>query len=281
MAKRSSLTFRNVYWPVLVCLILASALATRKAHVTSHTRLLFVLTFASIMMGAIVFVAKRIKSRPRLGYVLACVLVSISAWAVFADRQQDIDGLRAAYVQQLSSFRGTQYAWGGESKAGIDCSGLARTSLWQAMLERGIAEANPRLLGPTLWKFWWRDMSARALHDGCYGYTRAIDEAPELAGYDTSGLKAGDLAVTVGGVHVLIYFGKGQWIDASPDDQKVVANKAPADSERPWFKMPVKIMRWWILDNDWHRRSTPPKRHPNAGRCTPTPQPTCSSKALS
>jgi hypothetical protein len=91
-------------------------------------------------------------------------------------------------------------------------------------------------------------MSARDMLRGKYGYTRVVGHADKLAGYPTLMLEKGDMAITDNGVHVMIYYGDGKWIEASPDDQKVVINEATADSKRAWFRTPVTFARWTILD---------------------------------
>ena len=113
--------------------------------------------------------------------------------------------------------------WGGETTNGIDCSGLARVALWQAMMRQGIREVNPGCWARNLWNFWWTDMSTADILRGKHGYTKVIGYAPKVAGYDTSKLKIGDMAVA-GRAHVMIYCGKGEWIEASPTDGKVVVN---------------------------------------------------------
>lgn len=52
----------------------------------------------------------------------------------------DADGSRTAFVQAAKQLEGTPYAWGGESKSGVDCSGLVLLSKKMA----GIAAALPR-----------------------------------------------------------------------------------------------------------------------------------------
>ncbi len=56
------------------------------------------------------------------------------------------------------------------------------------------------------------------------------------------------MAVT-GDSHVMIYYGHEQWIEASPGDRKVVVNEAPANSRRSYFNVPVKLVRWRILED--------------------------------
>lgn len=248
MGKSTARRFRFLYFPVLFILLLVSWLATRRADVTGHTRVLFLTTLIVAIAIPYVYLLSRFASRRFASITMVVVPLLFIAWTVFGGRGVDSEALRSAYINQLQSYKGVPYVWGGETGCGIDCSGLARTALWQVMLKQGVLHANPKLFGPELWRFWWLDTSAKDMMSGKYGYTRAIGHADQMAGYDTSSLKPGDLAL-IDGVHVLIYVGDGKWTDASPEDQKVVVNRAPADSKRGWFKLPVTFARWWVLDD--------------------------------
>lgn len=194
-----------------------------------------------------VFLLSLIGRRPAWIFPTIFFLTLFGVWSVLGSKAPDQDALREAYNKRLHAYLGVPFAWGGEAETGVDCSGLARASLWQAMVRQGVKEFNPRLLGPLLWRFWWRDMGARAMDEGKYGYTHVIGYGKKLAGYDTSKLKVGDMAVS-DKTHVMVFCGNGEWIEASPTDKKVVVNKAPAGSKREWFNEPVTFVRWWILD---------------------------------
>lgn len=214
---------------------------------STHVRMLLAATLLFAIFTCFVFLLSLIGKRPMWIFPSIFFLTLFIVWAVLGSKPPDDATLRTAYLNRLRAFAGAPFAWGGEAETGIDCSGLARASLWQAMVRVGIKEFNPRLLGPMLWKFWWRDVGASDIGEGRYGYTRVIGHAAKLAGYDTGGLEVGDMAIGVK-THVMIYFGDGQWIEASPTDKRVVINKATADSKREWFNEPVTLVRWWILD---------------------------------
>ena len=229
-------------------LLIASAVAVRLPVMDTHVRVLLLVTLFFGVFTGIVFLLKYIANRPTALYpvVILCVLGIV--WSVLANKPFDPVLMRDSYSRRLEEFVGVKYVWGGESSVGIDCSGLARTALWQSMLRQGFKELNPRLLGPALWEFWWRDMSSQDMLRGKYGYTKTIGQANKLAGYNTDKLSVGDLAVAGGGSHVLIYYGQGRWIEANPDDRKVVVNKATAGSKRPYFNMAVTFKRWWMFE---------------------------------
>lgn len=236
---------------VFILMLAASLLARMYPVVTKPIRALDAGTVGlTIVLGA-ALLARSAIVRPRVGRptaLVAFVLLALTgAWAIRADRPWDRGGLRRQYLTRLQSFEGTRYVWGGERHNGIDCSGLARVALWEAMIRQGLAERNPRLLGPMALRFWWHDMSAYDMMEGSHGYTRVIGKAKRLAGCETSALRPGDLAVASSGVHVLIYLGGGRWIEASPDDGRVVSGMAGSDSKRPWFGQPVVFVRWEFL----------------------------------
>ena len=176
--------------------------------------------------------------------VLTCALLGLLCfWAGTASREANKERLRQMYIQRLRAFAGTAYVWGGESHVGIDCSGLARVALIEAIALEGLREGNPRLLGPLLWKFWWRDMSAKDMLTGKYDYTIALQG-------DFSLLSPGDLAVNDNGMHVMIYLGDGRWIEADPGIGKVIIDAPITASKRAEFLNGRKLVRWWIFRDD-------------------------------
>ena len=199
------------------------------------------------LFTAFLFILKLFSARPRALYPAIFIVGLFITWAVLANKPPDVASLRDHYKSRLRAFLGTRFRRGGETTRGIDCSGLARAAFWQAILFEGFEELNPRILGPNLWRFWWRDISAEAILEGEYGYTKVIGDAPKLAGHDHYWLEVGDMAVTSSGAHMLIYCGDGRWIEASPDDGKVVVNRATADSRRPYFNCRVTFVRWWLF----------------------------------
>lgn len=228
-------------------LLAVTLIAVRTNTFYTPVRGLIVATTVFGLFTLSVLLRNLIRFRRTMIILVFFITVGIAVFTL-GGQEPDAEGMRKAYASQLNRFSGTPYFWGGETRWGIDCSGLARTALWKAMVSEGIRERNPRLFGPMLWRFWWRDIGARAMGEETYGYTRVIGHADKLAGYDTSELKPGDLAV-VGGTHVLIYVGGGKWIEASPEDRRVVTNSAPVHSKRAWFNAHnVTLVRWWLLE---------------------------------
>ncbi len=62
--------------------------------------------------------------RLRLGIVLAALALALTA-AVMASRSAEAQTVSGdAIVSDAQSYLGVPYVWGGESRAGVDCSGL-------------------------------------------------------------------------------------------------------------------------------------------------------------
>lgn len=163
------------------------------------------------------------------------------------DRELDRSEIRADYLRRIQEFEGTRYYWGGESSHGIDCSGLTRRAYRDALLHYGVRKIDGGSL--RLWlEQWWFDASARALGEGYRDYTVPLGVTGAIRSMDVSGLEPGDLAVTDGGAHILIYLGEDQWIQADPGLGKVAILHGKKD-ENNWFKIPVHTHRWQVFSN--------------------------------
>lgn len=159
-------------------------------------------------------------------------------------RSVDPDLLAGDYSRGLRMFRGVRYVWGGEGWLGIDCSGLVRKGLVWGQLYHGLRMVNGRPIRNAV-TLWCSDSSAIALRDGYRGWTTELFRNDTIEGADGSRLKPGDLAVTADGVHVMAYLGDKRWIEADPDEHKVIELVLPTDNQ--WFKEPVVFVRWkWL-----------------------------------
>lgn len=154
--------------------------------------------------------------------------------------------LSTLYVSALGRMEGIPYLWGGESHRGIDCSGLPRRALRDALLEIAIESGNPTALREWV-RQWWYDTSAKALAENYRGFTRPLEVAGKLRELDFDALSAGDLAVTGDGRHVMVYFGAGKWIQADPGPWKVAIGNSHTDPN-PWFDTYVTLHRWTLLE---------------------------------
>jgi cell wall-associated NlpC family hydrolase len=166
----------------------------------------------------------------------------VLAFLILPGRNYNVTTLQETYCKAMLAYEGTHYEWGGENARGIDCSGLVRRGLVNADIWIGIKTLNPRLVRAGL-NLWWHDCSARALLQEYRGWTSPIFGKQSINAISEPEIRAGDIAVTLNGVHVLAYLGDGRWIEADPMAKKVLVVNIPCKSNG-WFNVPVKIMRW-------------------------------------
>lgn len=216
---------------VIVCLYPIEYQITRVAGVTG---------MAATWTGALLLWWRR--RAPRVALLFIGVLPVIAV--CLPGRPIDPDHLAADYARGLRLFRVVRYVWGGEGILGIDCSGLVRKGLVCGQLCHGLRTINGKAIRDAM-PLWWYDSSAMALRDGYRGWTTELFREDAVAAADMSRLKAGDLAVTADGVHVMAYLGNHTWIEADPDAHKVIEVVLPTDNQ--WFKTPVVFVRWkWL-----------------------------------
>lgn len=177
--------------------------------------------------------------------LLSTPLLILTPLLLPGDRIDPIE-LRDTYVRRMTQFEGTRYFWGGENSLGIDCSGLPRRALRDALLACGVR----RLDGSAFREFleqWWFDASASALSKGYRHFTAPLKTTGRIESMDYSELLPGDLAVTRSGVHVLAYLGNNKWIQADPGSECVVIADGRMDKNF-WFTVPVTTYRWSVLE---------------------------------
>jgi hypothetical protein len=150
-----------------------------------------------------------------LGLALFCAFVF---WP--PRNETDSSRLRQRFVHRLQAYDGVRYIYGGENTRGIDCSGLVRAAMVRALLDEGIASANPGLVRAAF-TLWWRDTNAIQLGKGGNGLTLPIGDAAPMPMRAASNVRPGDLAVTTSGSHVLACLGDHRWIEADPDVARV------------------------------------------------------------
>lgn len=202
------------------------------------------LRFGMVAIGVLLwfggtYLCRRRRSLFALG-LLAPVLTTL--FLLSPDKPINNDRLRDAYVESLRSLEGTNYVWGGETRLGIDCSGLVRGAMIDANLREGVRTGNPLLIR-TAATLWWFDASAKALGENYRGLTVPLSEAKSLNDADYSTLRPGDIAVTESGLHTLAYLGDKTWIQANPVPMRVVTTTAPTNTDG-WFIQEVRLLRW-------------------------------------
>jgi len=131
-------------------------------------------------------------------------------------RPIDPSTLRRVYLERLQFYAGATYIWGGENSLGIDCSGLVRRALIDALFLQGWQTANPRAIRDAI-SLWWHDESALEMGRAADGRTQPVNSPAIRATMGhPDGALPGDLAVMPSGSHVLAFLGDGKWIEAEP-----------------------------------------------------------------
>ena len=142
----------------------------------------------------------------------------------------------------LSNYIGVRYLWGGENSLGIDCSGLPRKSYRKALFTYGIAHLNSEALRLSL-SHWWYDSSALAMSESYRNYLSPLHQKGTINNLEIENLQRGDLAITVDGVHVIVYLKDHLWIQADPFNEAVIITDSKKESNS-WFDDEVRIYRW-------------------------------------
>lgn len=200
--------------------------------------LLILLSLAFFWLESLGFLWKRKPVR----VVLILVPVFLMVFMNLPGSDLNETEIRENYVNCLKGYTGTMYVWGGENSWGIDCSGLPRRALRDALVKYGFRHGNPAAFR-LFFEHWWYDASAKALGQGYRNYIRPLPISGTIETMSYDDLLAGDLAVTTSGIHVLAYIGEGQWIQADPGIGSVIILDGRT-AKNGWFNTEVTMHRW-------------------------------------
>lgn len=195
--------------------------------------------------GGLLFIFRNVLKRKTFLLGAAAAGMILSGICLCFYSRSRLGNTEKYYVQELRSYAGTSYLWGGENALGIDCSGLPRKAMRNALFKSGAKTLNLHL-----WKLAFEnylyDASAKALAEEtrntlfCLGLKGSVASALEQQ------LRPGDLAVTCDGRHVMVFLAPGEWISADPGAGKVIIEN-PVRSKNPWFSVPVRFYRFSLF----------------------------------
>ena len=185
---------------------------------------------------------------PLLRWLLVALYLGVALFLQLPlHKPVDRPALQAGYCHALKAYTGCRYVWGGEGYLGIDCSGLVRKGMEDALATQGCSTLNPALMRESL-SLYWHDTSARVMGQGYAGRMRVVTACTSLNQLDYMLVTPGDLAVTEGGDHVLAYLGDKTWIAADPIAGRVTTFAIP-EEKNPYFTTPMRIVRWRLLED--------------------------------
>jgi cell wall-associated NlpC family hydrolase len=202
---------------------------------------------ALLVALAAVWVGLLMLAWERKGWRVAVLCLPLLAMLPFAMPGRELDRARLTerYLSSMRGFEGTRYVWGGEGRRGLDCSGLPRRGLRDALLGEAL-RGNGR--AARMWlEQWWYDTSAKAMAEGYRGFTCPAGITGPLWKLDPAGIQPGDLAVTEDGRHVMIHLGGGDWIQSDPGAGQVIIAR-PDQSDNPWLRSDVSLHRWTAFE---------------------------------
>ena len=168
--------------------------------------------------------------------VFLIVLVSLK------NKDVPVEKIRNRYVTELLKYENTTYVWGGETRNGIDCSGLVRKGMIDTLLKVGIENVSSKYVYEAF-KLYVNDFSAKAIKQEYKNLFTTLQEIESVNTFDHSYILPGDILVTNNGVHTFAYIGNNTWIQADPDSKKVIIETAPS-TDNKWYKMNAVILRW-------------------------------------
>jgi len=207
---------------------------------TTMLKAMIALLILTLLFSPFIYLRKKLK----VAIPLAGVYLIILIFLLLPGRDYNRDSIRERYVAGLSANEGLPFIWGGESRFGTDCSGLVRKEFVNALMSEGIFTLNPGLIRNGMY-IWHYDCNARSLRDGYKDFTYQVRSFSCVNRIKDTDLLPGDLVVMEDGDHVMAYIGDNKWIEADPDKLNVLCITTPSDN--PWFKFPVKIVRWNCL----------------------------------
>ncbi len=233
--------FRRLLLILTIGSIAALVMVNLDPVTTKLHRLVILCALFGIWLGPLLLFWKRKAIRIAISVVPVLLLLPF----LLPGREINRTELREDFLKRMISYEGTEYHWGGESRRGIDCSGLPRKAMREALLSNGIRHLNGASTRLFL-KHWWNDASAKALAEGHLDFMIPTGESGTIATMDYSKLQPGDLVVTEDRRHILAFLGGEKWIQADPGAGKVIIENGRT-SGNGWFGVPVTSHRWTVL----------------------------------
>lgn len=201
-------TFCWLAWLIAIALFaLFNAIPLR----TGTTRAIILSSLGLLLFGLLFLIWDRSWARI---LILSAMAVSVIFLLLPSKGLVDKDELREIYLRRLVRYDKTPYVYGGETGRGIDCSGLVRRGMIDALFIYGARKLDPGALRASFY-LWWHDSNAVGLGQP-QGGTNTLTKGTSNRLSDDGAILPGDLAITASGSHVIAYLGQHTWIEADP-----------------------------------------------------------------
>jgi hypothetical protein len=231
---------KRVLYFIVVGLILAIIIVIEQPIHTKYICLITILMLACLLIIISILFIHKIWFK-----ISGFIIMALCLGTLINQSPINTKTLNQLYVNQLTSYKNVTYVWGGESGFGVDCSGLPRRSMINALLIYSVTRLNGNSLIQAL-DYWWNDASALEMLNGYKGRMFVSDMTFTINESEKVSINPGDLAVTANGTHVMVFIDSKHVIQAEPGAGMVIINNVP--SENPWLYQDVKLVRWSSLN---------------------------------
>lgn len=230
---------KTIHQAIWLALLIVSFVLISSHPVLAKAYNLSLLIIILSFVITVLYLSRKIKS---LFYTLLVIFLFLVIFSISPSSNINTNKLHKEYVRNLNNYKSVPYYWGGENNRGIDCSGLPRKAIRNALFNYSVSHLNPNAFREYIGN-WWYDVSAHAISQGYRGYAFPLNLKGEIRQLDYTKLKAGDLAITQDGLHLLIFNDHQNWIQADPFESKVTSTNGRT-GESQWFDNPIAIFRW-------------------------------------
>ena len=242
-----TLNKKKILWNIILPIILLVGSNLWPVN-NAICRVLMIVSAVYLLAFLCIIWVKSYKKHKRITIFIMIIILVFFAYmsigSLFEDEATTLE-LRKNYIQELKHYEGVRYVWGGENMLGMDCSGLPRKALRNALLKTAFTNGNGKYLRYAI-KTWWLDASAEALANGYQHYVTTDGTEGTVSNASEHHLSPGDLAITEDGRHVMVFLEEDTWISADPLQGKVIIEK-PSISHNTWFEAKVKFYTWCVL----------------------------------
>lgn len=253
--KRLALfTYKYFLWYFSVFSAL-TALAIYIQPMSIMIRIMIIIELTGLIFGFILYIIRQLKQNPAILILFLCTFIFL-IWYLIGNGSESNDRnyniIKSQYNTAVKDYIGVPYKLNGETKYGIDDSGIARCSLWQSILKYGISNRDWHLLIKVFPLFWWRDLSSKDILNQKYNYTDLIGYYKNISKIPPEKIRSGDIAYIIDDELLMVYIGNNKWVTSKENEKAKVINIRHNESD---IRKNIILLRWWILEYNSQRKA--------------------------